>query len=264
MEHILELVHLKKYYGQTKAVEDVSFHVDAGEVVAIIGPSGAGKSTVLRCINRMIEPTGGSILFDGQDMAKLQKEKELKTARRKIGMIFQSFNLVYRLSVFQNVLHGRLGYMSAPNAVMGRYSEEDKHKAVQLLNMIGLKDMIYKKAGELSGGQKQRVGIARALMQDPTLLLCDEPIASLDPSSSRVIMNQIQEMAKTRNSACIVNLHQVDVAMAYADRIIGIHQGRIVFDDVPDKLTASMIETIYDAPIDKLTIGLEEGVALHA
>ncbi|WP_249311323.1 MULTISPECIES: phosphonate ABC transporter ATP-binding protein [Congzhengia] len=264
MEHILELVHLKKYYGQTKAVEDVSFHVDAGEVVAIIGPSGAGKSTVLRCINRMIEPTGGSILFDGQDMAKLQKEKELKTARRKIGMIFQSFNLVYRLSVFQNVLHGRLGYMSAPNAVMGRYSEEDKHKAVQLLNMIGLKDMIYKKAGELSGGQKQRVGIARALMQDPTLLLCDEPIASLDPSSSRVIMNQIQEMAKTRNIACIVNLHQVDVAMAYADRIIGIHQGRIVFDDVPDKLTASMIETIYDAPIDKLTIGLEEGVALHA
>ncbi len=264
MEHILELVHLKKYYGQTKAVEDVSFHVDAGEVVAIIGPSGAGKSTVLRCINRMIEPTGGSILFDGQDMAKLQKEKELKTARRKIGMIFQSFNLVYRLSVFQNVLHGRLGYMSAPNAVMGRYSEEDKHKAVQLLNMIGLKDMIYKKAGELSGGQKQRVGIARALMQDPTLLLCDEPIASLDPSSSRVIMNQIQEMAKIRNIACIVNLHQVDVAMAYADRIIGIHQGRIVFDDVPDKLTASMIETIYDAPIDKLTIGLEEGVALHA
>ena len=264
MEHILELVHLKKYYGQTKAVEDVSFHVDACEVVAIIGPSGAGKSTVLRCINRMIEPTGGSILFDGQDMAKLQKEKELKTARRKIGMIFQSFNLVYRLSVFQNVLHGRLGYMSAPNAVMGRYSEEDKHKAVQLLNMIGLKDMIYKKAGELSGGQKQRVGIARALMQDPTLLLCDEPIASLDPSSSRVIMNQIQEMAKTRNIACIVNLHQVDVAMAYADRIIGIHQGRIVFDDVPDKLTASMIETIYDAPIDKLTIGLEEGVALHA
>ena len=264
MEHILELVHLKKYYGQTKAVEDVSFHVDAGEVVAIIGPSGAGKSTVLRCINRMIEPTGGSILFDGQDMAKLQKEKELKTARRKIGMIFRSFNLVYRLSVFQNVLHGRLGYMSAPNAVMGRYSEEDKHKAVQLLNMIGLKDMIYKKAGELSGGQKQRVGIARALMQDPTLLLCDEPIASLDPSSSRVIMNQIQEMAKTRNIACIVNLHQVDVAMAYADRIIGIHQGRIVFDDVPDKLTASMIETIYDAPIDKLTIGLEEGVALHA
>lgn len=264
MEKVLEIKNLKKYYGQTHAVEDVSFPVSAGEVVVIIGPSGAGKSTVLRCINRMIEPTDGSILFDEQDMAKLKREKDLKAARRKIGMIFQSFNLVYRLSVFQNVLHGRLGYMSTADAVLGRYTEEDKRKAIELLNMIGLEDMMYKKAGELSGGQKQRVGIARALMQDPTLLLCDEPIASLDPSSSRIIMNQIQEMAKTRNIACIVNLHQVDVAMAYADRIIGIHQGRIVFDDVPDKLTASTIETIYDAPIDKLTVGLEEGVALHA
>ena len=250
MEKVLEIKNLKKYYGQTHAVEDVSFPVSAGEVVVIIGPSGAGKSTVLRCINRMIEPTDGSILFDEQDMAKLKREKDLKAARRKIGMIFQSFNLVYRLSVFQNVLHGRLGYMSTADAVLGRYTEEDKRKAIELLNMIGLEDMMYKKAGELSGGQKQRVGIARALMQDPTLLLCDEPIASLDPSSSRIIMNQIQEMAKTRNIACIVNLHQVDVAMAYADRIIGIHQGRIVFDDVPDKLTASTIETIYDAPID--------------
>ena len=264
MEKVLEIKNLKKYYGQTHAVEDVSFPVSAGEVVVIIGPSGAGKSTVLRCINRMIEPTDGSILFDGQDMAKLKREKDLKAARRKIGMIFQSFNLVYRLSVFQNVLHGRLGYMSTADAVLGRYTEEDKRKAIEILNMIGLEDTMYKKAGELSGGQKQRVGIARALMQDPTLLLCDEPIASLDPSSSRIIMNQIQKMAKTRNIACIVNLHQVDVAMAYADRIIGIHQGRIVFDDVPDKLTASMIETIYDAPIDKLTVGLEEGVALHA
>ena len=153
--------------------------------------------------------------------------------------------------------------MSTANAVMGRYTEEDKQKAVQILDMIGLKDMIYKKAGELSGGQKQRVGIARALMQDPTLLLCDEPIASLDPSSSRIIMNQIQEMAKKRNIACIVNLHQVDVAMAYADRIVGIHKGRIVFNDVPQKLTTSMIEMIYDAPIDKLTVGLEEGGAFH-
>ncbi len=264
MEPVLELKHLKKYYGQTRAVEDVSFQVDAGEVVVIIGPSGAGKSTVLRCINRMIEPTAGKILFDGKDMAKLKKEKELKAARRRIGMIFQSFNLVYRLSVFQNVLHGRLGYMSTADAVLGRYSEEDKQKALEILKMIGLEDMVYKKAGELSGGQKQRVGIARALMQEPALLLCDEPIASLDPSSSRVIMNQIQNMAKTRNIACIVNLHQVDVAMAYADRIVGIHQGRIVFNGAPEKLTTAMIETIYDAPIEKLTVGLEEGAMLHA
>ena len=258
MENVLELTHLKKYYCQTRAVEDVSFSVKPGEVVVIIGPSGAGKSTVLRCINRMIDPTGGSILFQGTDMAQVKREKELKAIRRRIGMIFQSFNLVYRLSVFQNVLHGRLGYMSTPNAVLGRYSEADKEKALELLRMIGLEGMLYKKAGELSGGQKQRVGIARALMQDPALLLCDEPIASLDPSSSKIIMDQIRDMARTRNIGCIVNLHQVDVAKTYADRIVGIHQGRVVFDGPPQELTNAMIETIYDAPIEELTVGLEE------
>ena len=258
MENVLELTHLKKYCGQTRAVEDVTFSVKPGEVVVIIGPSGAGKSTVLRCINRMIDPTGGSILFQGTDMAQVKREKELKAIRRRIGMIFQSFNLVYRLSVFQNVLHGRLGYMSTPNAVLGRYSEADKEKALELLRMIGLEGMLYKKAGELSGGQKQRVGIARALMQDPALLLCDEPIASLDPSSSKIIMDQIRDMARTRNIGCIVNLHQVDVAKTYADRIVGIHQGRVVFDGPPQELTNAMIETIYDAPIEELTVGLEE------
>ena len=138
MENVLELTHLKKYYGQTRAVEDVSFSVKPGEVVVIIGPSGAGKSTVLRCINRMIDPTEGTILFQGTDMAQVKRERDLKAIRRRIGMIFQSFNLVYRLSVFQNVLHGRLGYMSTPNAVLGRYSEADKEKALELLRMIGL------------------------------------------------------------------------------------------------------------------------------
>lgn len=264
MDRVLELSNLKKYYGPTRAVEDVSFSVDAGEVVVIIGPSGAGKSTVLRCINRMIDPTAGSILFEDREMASLKRERELKAVRRRIGMIFQSFNLVYRLSVFQNVLHGRLGYMSTADAVLGRYTEADKRKALELLKMMGMDEMIYKKAGELSGGQKQRVGIARALMQDPALLLCDEPIASLDPSSSKVIMDQIQQMAKTHNIACIVNLHQVDVALAYADRIVGIHKGRVVFDDIPAKLTTAMIETIYDAPIEQLTVGIEEGLAANA
>lgn len=146
----------------------------------------------------MIDPTEGTILFQGTDMAQVKRERDLKAIRRRIGMIFQSFNLVYRLSVFQNVLHGRLGYMSTPNAVLGRYSEADKEKALELLRMIGLEGMLYKKAGELSGGQKQRVGIARALMQDPALLLCDEPIASLDPSSSKIIMDQIRDMARMR------------------------------------------------------------------
>lgn len=259
MEGILRIEHLQKYYGETKAVEDVSFSVNKGELVVIIGPSGAGKSTVLRCINRMIDPTDGEIWFDGADIAKLTREKDLKILRRRIGMIFQSFNLVYRLSVFQNVLHGRLGYMSTMDAVLGKYSEEDKRKALELLDMIGLKDMIYKRAGDLSGGQKQRVGIARALMQDPALLLCDEPIASLDPASSKIIMDQIQKMTKEREIACIVNLHQVDVAKTYADRIVGIHKEEVVFDDVPEKLDEAMIEKIYEMPIQELTVGLEKG-----
>ncbi|WP_310605026.1 phosphonate ABC transporter ATP-binding protein [Anaerosporobacter sp.] len=259
MSTLLEISHLKKYYTTTKAVEDVSFSVKEGELVVIIGPSGAGKSTVLRCINRMIDATDGSILFEGKEITTIKEEKSLKLLRRRIGMIFQSFNLVYRLSVFQNVLHGRLGYMSTVDSMFGRYSEEDKKKALEILDMIGLKENIYKRAGELSGGQKQRVGIARALMQEPSLLLCDEPIASLDPSSSKIIMDQIHKMSKERNIACIVNLHQVDVAKTYADRIIGIHKGRVVFDDVPEKLTDDMIERIYETPIAELTVGLEKG-----
>lgn len=261
MSTVLDIKNLKKYYGNVKAVEDVSFSVKEGELVVIIGPSGAGKSTVLRCINRMIDATDGSILFEGKDIVGIRKEKDLKLLRRKIGMIFQSYNLVYRLSVFQNVLHGRLGYMSQADAVLGRYSEADKKKALDILEKIGLKNMIYKRAGELSGGQKQRVGIARALMQEPSLLLCDEPIASLDPSSSKIIMDQIYNMAKEHNIACLVNLHQVDVAKTYADRIVGIHRGKVVFDDTPDKLTDEMIEMIYETPIDKLTVGREGGLA---
>lgn len=260
MSTLLNITHLKKYYDNTPAVEDISFTVKEGELVAIIGPSGAGKSTVLRCINKMIDASAGSICFEGKEITNMKKEKELKLLRRRIGMIFQSFNLVYQLSVFQNVLHGRLGYMSNMNAVLGRYSEEDKRKALHILEMIGLKDMVYKRAGELSGGQKQRVGIARALMQEPSLLLCDEPIASLDPGSSKIIMDQIFHMTKERNIACIVNLHQVDVAKNYADRIVGIHKGRVVFDDVPEKLTDEMIEKIYETPISQLTVALERGV----
>lgn len=261
MSALLDITHLKKYYDTTKAVEDVSFQVKEGELVAIIGPSGAGKSTVLRCINKMIDATAGSIYFEGKEITNMKKEKELKLLRRRIGMIFQSFNLVQQLSVLQNVLHGRLGYMSTINAVLGKYSEKDKKKALRILEMIGLKDMVYKRAGELSGGQKQRVGIARAIMQEPSLLLCDEPIASLDPSSSKIIMDQIYHMTKESNIACIVNLHQVDVAKTYADRIVGIHKGRVVFDDVPDKLTDEMIERIYETPISQLTVAMERGQA---
>ena len=255
MENVLELTHLKKYYGQTRAVEDVSFSVKPGEVVVIIGPSGAGKSTVLRCINRMIDPTGGSILFQGTDMAQVKREKELKAIRRRIGMIFQSFNLVYRLSVFQNVLHGRLGYMKGLKGVFGLYSEEDKKEALELLNELGLESFSYNRASDLSGGQKQRVGIARAIMQKPKLLLCDEPIASLDPSSAKTIMDLLRDMTGRRGIACIVNLHQLDVALTYSTRIIGLCKGQIVFDGAPEDLTDADIERIYGTSKENLMLG---------
>lgn len=251
MEKILRVEHLKKYYSNTCALEDISFEVERGEFVVVIGPSGAGKSTVMRCINRLITPTGGNIIFEGKNIASV-KGKRLIEARRKIGMIFQHFNLVYRLTVFQNVMHGRLGYISTVDGVLGKYSEEDKRKALKLLEQIGLGSTIYKRAGELSGGQKQRVGIARALMQEPSLMLCDEPIASLDPNTSKVIMDLLEQISQDRNIACIVSLHQVEVAMKYATRIIGIRDGVIVFDDIPSKLTKQKIEEIYGNKLEEL------------
>jgi phosphonate transport system ATP-binding protein len=264
MEKVLSVSNLRKYYGPVHAVEDVSFDVHRGEVLAIIGPSGSGKSTILRCINRIIDPTQGHIYFKGKDMAILKSEKELKQLRRSIGMIFQSFNLVYRLSVFQNVLHGRLGYMSTMSTIMGKYSEQDKRRALEILKMIGMDAFLYKRAGELSGGQKQRVGIARALMQNPDLLLCDEPIASLDPSSAKIIMDQIRDMTKRHNIGCIVNLHQVDVALNYADRILGLHEGLVVFDGPPSCLTSEIIERVYGAPLEELMVNMEGGEATVA
>lgn len=250
----LVVKNLTKCYKQgTYAVNDISFEVKQGEFVAIIGASGSGKSTILRCINRMIEPTKGSILFEGKEITGLGG-KRFREVRRKIGMIFQHYNLVYRLTVMQNVMHGRLGYMNTFEGVFSLYNEEDKRNALKLLGKVGLSDFAYNRASELSGGQKQRVGIIRALMQEPSLLLCDEPIASLDPGSSKIIMDTIKKLATESNIACIVNLHQVQVAKEYASRIIGIRDGRIVFDDVPARLTNEMIEDIYNTSIENLMI----------
>ncbi|MCX7709168.1 MAG: phosphonate ABC transporter ATP-binding protein [Clostridia bacterium] len=257
MSKPLIVEHLTKSYGPgSLAVDDVSFEVKQGEFVAIIGPSGAGKSTILRCINRMVEPSDGRILFEGNDISHVQGKK-LRDARRRIGMIFQHYNLVYRLTVMQNVMHGRLGYMSTMDGILNRYKEEDKEKALKLLNKVGLLEYMYKRASELSGGQKQRVGIVRALMQEPSLLLCDEPIASLDPNSSKVIMDLIYELTKEWNISCIVNLHQVHVAKEYATRIIGIRQGKLVFDGPPSELTNVMIEEIYNTSMENLMINGE-------
>lgn len=252
MKTILEIKHLVKQYGkETKALNGINLKVEQGEFIAIIGPSGAGKSTLLRCINRLIEPTDGSIEFLDQKVEKANRN-ELRNIRSKMGMIFQHYNLVDRLSVLENVLHGRLGYMGSLSGVFNRYNEEDKEKAIELLCKVGLEKEIFKRADELSGGQKQRVGVCRALAQKPELILADEPIASLDPRSSTVVMDAIYKNCTDQGIACLVNLHQVDVAKKYATRIVGVKSGAIVFDGPADELTEDMIHYLYEGKEQEL------------
>jgi phosphonate transport system ATP-binding protein len=244
---ILEFTNVSKIYNKaTKALTDISFSVDEGEFVSIIGPSGSGKSTILRCINRLVDTTHGSIIFDGHDVNRADK-KEIRQIRKKIGMIFQHYNLVNRLSVIENVLHGRLGHKSMLSGAAGFYLEQEKENAFLILAKLGLTEQAYKRCDELSGGQKQRVGIARSIMQDPRMILCDEPIASLDPSSSKVIMDHLSNINKTMNITCICNLHQVDVALKYSKRIIGLTSGNIVYDGPPELLNKDKIYEIYQS-----------------
>lgn len=255
MEPILVFDKVTKHYPNgVHALQDISFSVEAGEFISVIGPSGSGKSTLLRAINRLIPINGGQVLVDGEDISK-KNGKGLRAVRCKAGMIFQNYNLVYRLSVLQNALHGRLGHMQGLKGILGLYSEEDKERAIELLNGLGLGSFCYSRASDLSGGQKQRVGIARAIMQEPKILLCDEPIASLDPSSAKNIMDILQSMSQTRNIACIVNLHQLDVAMKYSTRIIGLSKGKIVFDGAPEQLSDAVIEQIYGTTRENLMVG---------
>ena len=258
MEPILKFDNVSKHYPNgVHALKGVSFAIREGEFVSVIGPSGSGKSTLLRAINRLIPISGGTVWLDGQAVSAL-RGKGLRQLRRKVGMIFQNYNLVYSLSVLQNVLHGRLGYMSGVKGVFGLYSEEDKQEGLDLLEELGLADFAYNRASDLSGGQKQRVGIARAIIQGPKLLLCDEPIASLDPSSAKTIMDLLRDMTRKRNIACIVNLHQLDVALKYSTRIIGLSKGEIVFDGRPEELDDCTIERIYGTSRENLMIGGEQ------
>lgn len=244
---LLEVNDISKVYkGGTKALSSIHFSVKKGEFVSVIGPSGAGKSTLLRCINRLIDSTHGSITFDETKIENLNR-KGLRELRTKIGMIFQNYNLVERLSVVENVLHGRLGYKSVIAGIMGIYTEDEKEQAFRIIKKLGLQNEAYKRCDQLSGGQKQRVGIARALIQNPKLILCDEPIASLDPNSSEIIMNQLKNINKEMGLTCILNLHQVDVAMKYSDKIIGINDGKIIFNGKPSELTKQKINQIYES-----------------
>src|SRR5262247_1828052 len=241
----LRIHHLRKEYRAGEPVlRDVSLAVEGRGLTAIIGPSGTGKSTLVRCINRLVEPTSGEILFRGQDLVRLSR-RELRAARRRIGMIFQEYNLVERLSVIENVLCGRLGYVPVWRAWLRRFPDADIARAFELLDAVGLGDLATQRADRLSGGQRQRVGIARALMQEPDLVLADEPTSSLDPKTSVEIMELIARRAGERDIPVIVNMHNVELARRFADRVVGMAKGEVVFDGKPAALEDEHLIKIY-------------------
>ncbi|MFQ5755818.1 MAG: phosphonate ABC transporter ATP-binding protein [Acidiferrobacterales bacterium] len=242
---MLSITDLSKVYKTgTRALDGVSLTVDKPQVVAVIGSSGAGKSTLIRCINRLIEPTAGQIVLNDLDVTALSR-RELRKARRRMGMIFQEYNLVERLTVMENLLSGRLGYVSLWQAYRRNYPPHDIAAAFELLDRVGLNGYQDTRADALSGGQRQRVGIARALMQQPDLLLVDEPTASLDPKTSRQIMRLLCELAHERGTPALVNIHDVGLAQDFSDRIIGLSGAEIVFDGNPSELDADALTAIY-------------------
>ena len=234
----------KRYPTGDLALKGIDFDVPDGQVMALIGPSGAGKSTVIRCINRLVEPTAGTVTLNDTVLTGLGRG-ELRRARRRMGMIFQEYALVERLTVMENVLTGRLGYVGFWRSWFRRFPQPDIDEAFRLLARVGLDDMADKRADALSGGQRQRVGVCRALIQDPELLLVDEPTASLDPKTSRQIMQLIKELCAERGLAAIINIHDVMLAQMFAERIVGLRLGEIVYDGPPAGLTAETLTRIY-------------------
>ncbi len=235
---------VKTYKTGDQALKAVDLEVPDGQVLALIGPSGAGKSTLIRCINRLVEPTSGRVWLDEDELTGLSSGA-LRRARRQMGMIFQEYALVERLTVMENVLSGRLGYVGFWRSFLRRYPQADVDEAFRLLDRVGLLAMADKRADELSGGQRQRVGICRALIQNPKLLLVDEPTASLDPKTSRQIMRLICELCAERGLAAIINIHDVALAQMFVQRVVGLQLGSIAFDGAPNELTPDVLTTIY-------------------
>ena len=237
---------VKRYPTGDHALRGVDLRVEEGEVIALIGPSGAGKSTLIRCVNRLVEPTSGKIWLRDTEITALNP-RQLRQVRRRIGMIFQEYALVERLTVMENVLSGRLGYVNFWQSWFRRFPQRDVDQAFALLERVGLSDFVDKRADELSGGQRQRVGIARALIQSPDMLLVDEPTASLDPKTSRQIMRLITELARERGLAVIINIHDVPLAQLFVKRIVGLRAGEVVYDGPPEGLTPERLTDIYGA-----------------
>jgi len=235
---------VKRYPTGDEALKGIDLEVPAGQVMALIGPSGAGKSTLIRCINRLVEPSSGRVLLGEEELTKLGAGA-LRRARRRMGMIFQEYALVERLSVMENVLSGRLGYVGFWKSWLRRFPQSAIDEAFRLLERVGLDTMVDKRADELSGGQRQRVGIARALIQDPEILLVDEPTASLDPKTSRQIMRLICELCEERGLAAIINIHDVALAQMFVQRVVGLQLGSVVYDGPPDGLSAEVLTEIY-------------------
>ncbi len=243
---MLEVKDLRIRYNKSgpEVLKGISFSVESDDFVAIIGPSGAGKSTLIRCINRLVEPTSGDILFDGTSVISLN-QSEMRKIRCKMGMIFQEFNLVERMSVIDNVLSGRLGYTSSIRSLFKMFPKSDIKMALEYLDRVGLSDFIEKRASELSGGQRQRVGIARALIQNPKLLLVDEPTSSLDPKISREVMGMIKKMSEEENVPVLCNIHDVELALEFSNKVIGIQDGIKKFEGPPNTVDKSTLDEIY-------------------
>jgi phosphonate transport system ATP-binding protein len=249
---MLEIVNLTKIYeGNVQALFDVNFTVGQGEFLAVIGLSGSGKSTLLRCINRLVEPTKGDVIWNGQNITKASQE-ELRLIRRKIGMIFQHFNLVERSPVITNVLAGRLGYTNPAMSLINRFSNADIESALKQLDRVGIRDQAYKRADELSGGQQQRVSIARAMMQNPKIILADEPVASLDPVLAHSIMQYLEKINKEDGVTIICSLHFLDLVHRYANRAVALNAGRVMFDGSPKEIDDEKFKEIYGKEAERV------------
>ena len=240
---VLELEAVSKTYpGGVQALREVSFGVPQGQFLVILGPSGAGKSTLMRCVNRLVEPTAGSVVFEGQ---RITGRGNLRAIRRQFGMVFQQFNLVKRLSVLTNVMTGRLGYRSVWRSLVYSFPEEDQRIAVECLARVNMEHKAFQRADTLSGGEQQRVAIARALAQHPKVILADEPVASLDPKIARQVLTYLRQVAKELGITVLCNLHQVDYAREFAERVVGMSKGAVVFDGPAAELTEDILHRIY-------------------